>query len=128
MRRSFLFTFAKTVSKSFFSKPATLMYPRRERVYSSITRGKIYNDIDSCIFCGMCMRKCPTHAITVTKETKEFDLRSLQCIACSACVEVCPKKCLTMENHYSLSVFSRNEGVYHCRQTEKKDKEAAEGA
>jgi len=123
MRRSFIFTFAKTISKSFFKKPATLMYPYKQREYTHITRGKIFNDIDKCIFCGMCGRKCPTHAITVTKEFKEFDLRSLQCIACGVCVDVCPTKCLSMENQYSPSVFGHDEGVYHCKQEDKKKEE-----
>ena len=127
MSRSLIFTFAKTISRSFFRKPATLMYPYKERKFYSITRGKIFNDIERCIFCGLCERKCPTHAITVMKATKEYDLRSLQCITCGACVEVCPPKCLSMEIDYSLSVFGRHEGVYHYKQSEKNKAEPAAG-
>jgi len=123
MSRSLIFSFAKTISRSFFRKPATLMYPYREREYYPVTRGRIFNDIDKCIFCGICERKCPTHAITVSRETKEYELRSLQCIACGFCVEVCPVKCLAMENRYSLSVYGRDEGVYHYHQAEKKNEE-----
>jgi formate hydrogenlyase subunit 6/NADH:ubiquinone oxidoreductase subunit I len=119
MRRSLIFSFAKTISRSFFKKPATLMYPQVERKYYSITRGRIFNDIDRCIFCGLCEKKCPTHAITVMKETKEYELRSLQCITCGACVDVCPPKCLSMEINYSVSVFGRNEGAYYYKQSGK---------
>ena len=120
MSRSILFTIAKTISRSLFRKPATRMYPYIKKENFPVTRGRIFNNIEACIFCGICGRKCPTHAITVTKETKEYDLRSLQCIACGFCVEVCPVKCLTMENHYSSSVYGHNEGIYHYQQSEKK--------
>jgi len=120
MRRSLIFSFAKTISRSFFRKPATLMYPQKDRKYYSITRGRIFNDIERCIFCGLCEKKCPTHAITVFKETREYELRNLQCITCGACVEVCPPKCLSMEINYSVSVSERHEGVYYYKQSEKK--------
>lgn len=120
MRRSLIFTFTKTISRSIFRKPATLMHPQIERKYFPITRGRIFNDIGRCIFCGICGRKCPTHAITVMKETREYELRSLQCITCGVCVEVCPVKCLSMEVKYSDAVYARSEGVYYYRQSEKK--------
>jgi len=121
MGRAYVFTLAKTIGKSVFRKPATLMHPEVKREYFPITRGHIYNDIEACIFCGICERKCPTHAITVTKESKEFHLRSLQCVACGVCVEVCPKKCLTMENVFSPAVFASNQGVYYYQQQIKQE-------
>jgi formate hydrogenlyase subunit 6/NADH:ubiquinone oxidoreductase subunit I len=125
MARSFVFTFAKTVSKSIFKKSATKMYPAVKNQYTPVTRGQIFNEIEKCIFCGLCERKCPTHAITVSRETKEFDLRSLQCIACGACVEVCPKKCLIMRNNYSEAVYQREQGVYHYKQKVTVEEETA---
>jgi len=120
MRKSLVFTFTKTISRNFFKKPATLMYPFKQREFYPATRGRIFNAIEQCIFCGLCSRKCPTNAITVTKESKEFDLRSLQCIICGSCVDACPKKCLIMQNHYSSSVEKNTEGVYHYEQVENK--------
>ena len=107
-----LFTMAKTVTKSIFSGPSTLMYPKKARVYTEITRGRIEIGINQCIFCGMCSRKCPTGAITVRKDLREWEIDRLLCISCGACVEVCPKKCLDMHNHYSASVTSREQAVY----------------
>ena len=120
MKKSLVFTFTKTITRNFFKKPVTLKYPFEKREPYPATRGRIFTVIEQCIFCGLCARKCPTNAITVTKESKEFDLRSLQCIMCSSCVEACPKKCLIMENQYSASVVKNTEGVYHYKQIENK--------
>lgn len=67
------------------------------------------NNIKKRIFYSQYGRRCPTVAITVMKETKEYDLLSLQCLACGYCVAVCPVKCLIMENRYLESVFAREE-------------------
>ena len=61
------FTMTKTVIKNLLSGPATLMYPKEKRIFTPITRGQVENDIEKCIFCGMCSRRCPTYAIMVTK-------------------------------------------------------------
>lgn len=98
------FGFTKTILKSLFNKPATLMYPIVERVYSKNTRGKITIKIEDCIYCGMCQRKCPTAAIVVNRTEKVWKIDSLRCITCNYCVEVCPKKCLFMNNKYSPAV------------------------
>lgn len=116
-----LFAMAKNVTKSLFTGPATLMYPDRQRVYAEITRGQIAIEIDICIFCGMCSRKCPTDAITVTKEKKQWTIDRLNCTACGRCVEVCPVKCLHMDNHYSPAVLLRNDAVYTATAAPKAD-------
>ena len=51
------FKFAKTVLKSTFKKPATLMYPVVEREWQERTRGSIDIDADKCILCGICGKK-----------------------------------------------------------------------
>ncbi len=102
----------KTVLKSLFGKPATLMYPQRKRTYSPATRGKVQNDIVRCIFCRMCERNCPTEALFVSKERKEWQIDSLRCCYCRRCVEVCPVKCLIMRNVYFPLVHERKPGLY----------------
>lgn len=95
------FKLGKMVMRSLFKKPATLMYPVIPRKWEERTRGHIEIGIDSCIYCGICQKKCPTNAITVDRAKKAWSIERMQCIQCSCCVEVCPKKCLTNENAYT---------------------------
>jgi len=95
------FKLGKMVMRSLFKKPATLMYPVIPREWQERTRGHIENQINECIFCGICQRKCPTNAIVVDKNKRSWEIARMQCIQCSCCVEVCPKKCLTNENTYT---------------------------
>lgn len=101
-----------TILKSLVGKPSTLMYPKRKRVYSEATRGGVENDIARCIFCRMCERNCPTNALAVSKETRDWQIDSLRCCYCRRCVEVCPVKCLTMRNQYFPPVQTRRDGIY----------------
>lgn len=96
-----LFNIGKMVMRSLFSKPATLMYPVIPRVPTPLTRGHISIDINTCIFCGICSKKCPTGALEVNRAEKKWEINRLRCIQCNCCVEVCPKKCLIMEGSYT---------------------------
>ena len=91
----------KMILRSLFKKPATLMYPIQPREWTERTRGRIEIEIDDCIFCGICARKCPTDALTVDRDAKSWAIARMGCIQCSCCVEVCPKKCLVNEAGYT---------------------------
>ncbi len=110
---------SKTITQSLFRKPATLMYPQRPREYTPVTRGKVENEIEKCIFCLLCAKNCPTDAIAVSKERKEWQIDSLKCCTCRRCVEVCPKKCLLMRNVYFPAVTERPAGRYLIAQPPK---------
>jgi ech hydrogenase subunit F len=106
------FTMTKTVIKNLLAGPATLMYPKKKRTYTPIARGRVEIDINRCIFCGMCGRRCPTYAIVVTKDIKEWQIDRLKCCTCNLCVEICPVKCLSMENQYFPAITDRAAGLY----------------
>ena len=50
-------SFASEMLGNLFKPPATSQYPFKPRKVYEADRGKVINDINNCIFCGMCMRK-----------------------------------------------------------------------
>jgi ech hydrogenase subunit F len=93
--------FIPVVLKNVFSKPATRNYPSVSRAPYDKQRGHIRIDIDNCIFCGMCGRKCPAAAITVTRAQRSWSIDRFQCVMCGSCSESCPKKCLHIDAEYT---------------------------
>ena len=87
--------------KNLFSKPATYGYPYVKKDYKERYRGRIAIDIDDCLFCGMCSRKCPSGAITVDRNARTWTIDRMGCVQCANCVEGCPKHCLHTENEYT---------------------------
>ncbi|MDR0817491.1 MAG: 4Fe-4S binding protein [Clostridiales Family XIII bacterium] len=91
----------KMIMRSLFRKPATLMYPVVPREHKERTRGHIEIDMETCILCGICSKKCPTDAIVVDRPARTWSIQRMQCIQCSCCVEVCPKKSLINVGAYT---------------------------
>ena len=95
-------SFAREMLGNLFKPPATSQYPFQPRKVYEADRGKVVNDINNCIFCGMCMRNCPSDAITVDRNARTWKINRFACVQCKECVTNCPKKCLTMENLYTI--------------------------
>ncbi len=91
-----LFSMLRTNLRNLFSKPATILYPFVEKPVYPATRGSVEFNLQNCIFCSLCQKKCPTHAIEVDKNAKKISIDRLDCITCGACVDACPKKCIEM--------------------------------
>ena len=121
-----LFTFTKTELHNLFSKPATQLYPQKPKVYPERTRGHVENDIEACIFCGLCSRKCPTGAIAVDRKEKSWAINRFSCIQCRSCVDSCPKKCLSMKQTYTQPASEKKTMVYHPAPKAEPAKEAPE--
>ena len=107
-----IMNFTKTVMKNLFSKPATNPYPQVARIYPERTRGHICIDIDTCIFCGLCSRNCPSNAIRVDRAGKDWSIERFGCVQCGYCIEVCPKKCLTMAQSYTQPAATKTVDSY----------------
>tara|TARA_B100000965_G_scaffold270765_1_gene229000 strand:+ start:2272 stop:2826 length:555 start_codon:yes stop_codon:yes gene_type:complete len=127
----------KVTLQNMFRRKVTLEYPDERPPIPEGYRGvptlvKDPNDRVKCVSCQLCEFVCPPKAIRITpgeindqedpqrahveKEPQEFDINMLRCIYCGLCEEVCPEEAIFLQDHYSLSGFSREELVF------KKDK------
>ena len=96
------------ILKNLFSKPATRKYPVDKREPFANARGCIDMDVSTCIFCGICQKKCPANAIKVNKETKTWEIDPYKCIVCNECVVVCPKKSIISNAHYNAPQYEKS--------------------
>lgn len=87
----------KNVLRNLSAEPATRPYPLEEREPFPAYRGRIYNNVEECIFCSSCARVCPTDAIRVDAKNGRWEYDPFLCIYCAACVEKCPTKCLKQD-------------------------------
>lgn len=76
---------------------ATRNYPFEVREPFTLARGELVNEIEKCIFCGMCQRKCPSQCITVDKDTGTWECDPFACVYCGVCVDTCPVHCLSQK-------------------------------
>lgn len=113
--------FISVALKNVFSKPSTRKYPYVKRTPFSKQRGHIDININDCIFCGMCSRKCPVGAIKVIRAEKSWEIDRFKCVNCSYCAESCPKKCLSVEPEYVSPAFKKNADKFIQKTKEETD-------
>ncbi len=88
-------------AKAQAEKPAPAPMPKEtESTKESENPWHIKNAIDRCLFCGMCQRHCPMHAITVDRKTRTWQIDRDKCVSCGLCKDKCPAKCLTLEEEW----------------------------
>lgn len=110
-----MFDMLGNILRNVVSKPATRIYPLNKRKPFPKARGKVSINIENCIFCGICGRKCPSEAISINKAEKSWEVDPFKCIICGLCEEVCPKKCIYMEGEYKTPAYSK-ENEKHFQQ------------
>jgi formate hydrogenlyase subunit 6/NADH:ubiquinone oxidoreductase subunit I len=118
--------FTPTVIKNLLKKPATRLYPFTVREPFPNYRGELYIDIDGCIFCGTCSRKCPSQCITVDKNEGTWTCNPHACVYCGICRDNCPTKCLHMKDVHRKPMTERIMMVEKGEPPRPKKKAAAE--
>lgn len=57
---------------------------------------KIYVNTNECSFCRLCVKLCPTGAITIDEQNNlEHDV--YQCVGCGICIKACDRDCISAE-------------------------------
>ena len=119
--------FTRTALKNLFSKPATRQYPQVPREYPARSRGHVEIDMETCILCGLCSRKCPSGAITVDRAAGTWSIDRMGCVQCADCTTGCPKHCLQMQPGYTPPGPKKLVDVYQKPQPEQKEEAAPQG-
>ncbi len=102
-----MFDMTPNILRNFFHKSSTRLYPKETREAFENARGELYNQIETCIFCKTCARKCPSQCITVDTKEATWQCDPFVCVYCGVCVENCPKKCLHQKNDYRKPVTAK---------------------
>lgn len=106
------FSMSKMALKWAFKKPATQNYPFTPRVLIAGSRGQLQFNKETCVYCNICHKKCPTKAILVARPTKQWSVDHLRCITCGACVEVCPKKSLSLSTAHATATVTKDRELH----------------
>jgi ech hydrogenase subunit F len=122
------FHLTKMSLRNLFKKPATKMYPVVAPTWTSRTKGHVTCDIDVCILCSICEKRCPTHAITVNKAEGYWAIDNFSCIQCVTCVRNCPKECLTMDPTYTQAAMEKSTVTVRKPELTPEEKAAKEAA
>jgi len=119
------FKLGKMTLGSMLKEPETIQYPAQTRFVPAGLKGHIEVTMAECILCGICMKRCPTSAITVDKPGSTWSINRFRCVQCGFCILECPKTCLHMEPSYAASATVKAVDVFEKPQASEIDEEAA---
>ncbi len=107
-----------------FKKPVTTRYPFEPRQAISGSRGSLLFNADTCVFCGVCGKKCPTGALVINRKARKWAIDRLLCITCGYCVDACPKKSLALETPHMSPTVTRDREVFTAPEKPKQPEKA----
>ena len=91
------FGLGKMTLGGLFKKPETRLYPAVAPTAPAGFRGRVFIDVEDCVFCGLCARACPAGAIEVDRAQRVWAIDRFACVQCGECALGCPKECLGMD-------------------------------
>lgn len=100
------------VLRNFLKRPATRKYPFVKRDPFPNYRGRLVNNVESCIFCRMCSNKCPSQCISTDPKEAFWGYDPFSCVYCGICVDACPTGSLFMLSTHRSPVPTKFV-VYH---------------
>jgi formate hydrogenlyase subunit 6/NADH:ubiquinone oxidoreductase subunit I len=89
-------------------RPPTSRYPFEPLKTIPGSRGRLILARETCVYCTVCAKKCPTQAIAVDRGRKQWGIDRLRCVSCGYCVEVCPKESLALAAHHVAPAVTKD--------------------
>ena len=123
-----VFKLGKMTLGSLFKEPETIRYPAQTKTPPAGLKGHIENDVEVCILCGICQKRCPADAISVDKATRTWNIDRFRCVQCGSCARECPKGCLRMEPSYTPPATSKSLDSYEVPEHPKPQRQKEENA
>ncbi len=114
-------------AREFFKPVVTEQYPWVVPEMAERFRGHIelIGDEETgkpkCVVCGMCMRSCPSHCISLRgkkpegkkkKELTQYHLDFTTCSLCGTCIESCNFGAIQFSKDYNLAGTSRDAYIF----------------
>ncbi len=114
-------------AREFFRPVVTEQYPWVVPAMPARFRGHIelIGDEETgkpkCVVCGMCMRSCPSHCITLSgkkpegkkkKVLTQYHLDFTTCSLCGTCIESCNFGAIRFSKDYNLAGTSRDAYIF----------------
>jgi formate hydrogenlyase subunit 6/NADH:ubiquinone oxidoreductase subunit I len=106
------FAMSKLALKWALTKPPTSRYPFSPRIELADSRGQLKFTKETCVYCTVCAKKCPTGALLVNRTQKRWAIDRLMCITCGYCVEACPKDCLSFDTAHGAPAVTKDREFY----------------
>lgn len=100
----------ESVLASLFRRPATIRYPFEKFTMPKGFRGMPKFRSQLCTGCRLCIRDCPSQAITITKVGEKRFEASIdlgKCVYCAQCAETCPRKVIEITTEFELASLER---------------------
>lgn len=117
----------KTVFGNILHGYATRLYPEKTRTPFERARADLRVDMDQCKLCGTCARTCPTEAISVDRERRQWERDLFSCITCGDCVEACPVQALSFLREPPAPCTGRIHTAYTQPPKENRDEKQPKG-
>ena len=117
---------SKTIFSNLLGKYSTRLHPFEQRPMPEGFRGRLQFDSESCIMCGICARKCPTHCIHIDADAGLWEREVKACVFCGVCAESCPTQSITQTNVYRSPITEAVIQKHQCKPRQKKAKAAAD--
>jgi ech hydrogenase subunit F len=106
------FAMSNVALRWLMSKPVTSRYPFEPRRAIAGSRGRLEFARETCVFCTVCAKKCPTGALRVNRAGKRWTIDRLLCICCGYCVDACPKKSLALTTAHGVPSVTKDREIF----------------